>query len=158
MKKIVVLLAVVLLILSFSTDITAQGMKKGLFLNIGTITDDSLSFDPFLWFAGFNIDFYLANNIMLSPEANVVTYKFKFDTFLFQPAVLLNFKKGSFFFGGGVQKNFLVSGDSYEAGKWGLKLNAGIVGKRIKLRVFADMEFDNLFKDMAIGFQIGIGI
>ena len=94
---------------------------------------------------------------MLSPEANIVTYKFKFDTFLFQPAVLLNVKLSSFFVGGGIQKYFLVSGNSYEAGEWGLKLNAGLIGKNVKLRVFADMAFDNLFKDMLVGAQIGIG-
>lgn len=154
MRKLYVLAVVVILVLTLSVNLTAG--KKDFFLNIGAITDDSLSFDPFLWYAGFNIDFHIGGYFMLSPEVDVVTYKFKFDTFLLQPALLLNIKMRSFFIGGGINKYFLVSGDSYEASDLGLKLNAGIIRKKIKFRIFADMAFDNLFKDMLIGFQIGI--
>jgi hypothetical protein len=155
MKKSRVLIIVSVLLLLCSANLSAQGMH--LFLNGGIITDDSLSFDPFLWSVGANLDFTLGGVLMLSPEANIITYKFKFDTFLFQPAILLNIKLSSFFVGGGIQKLFLITGDGYESGEWGLKLNAGLMGKNIKLRVFADMAFDNLFKDMLVGAQIGIG-
>ena len=155
MKKTVVLLAVCLVFLFSSVNVKAEGLH--LFVNAGAVSDDSLSFDPFLWFVGVNLDFHLGEFLMLSPEGNVVTYKFKFDTFLFQPAVLLNIKLGSFFIGGGIQKYFLITGNSYAAGEWGLKLNAGFIGKNIRLRGFMDMAFDNLFKDMLIGFQVGLG-
>jgi len=155
MKKPYVLLLVSFILLISSVNMKAEGSH--LFVNIGAVSDDSLSFDPFLWFVGANLDLHLGNTFMLSPEANVVTYKFKFETFLFQPAVILNAKLGSVFVGGGIQKYFLISGDNYSSGEWGLKLNAGFIGENFRLRGFLDMAFDNLFKDMLVGFQLGIG-
>jgi len=155
MKKLSLLLMVSMMLVFFTTGVQAEGLH--IFFNAGVVTDDSLSFDPFLWVLGANLDFHLGNFLMISPEANILSYKFKFETFMFQPAVLLNIKFKSFFVGGGFQKYILITGDSYEAGDWGLKLNAGFIGKNFRLRGYMDMEFDNLFKDMLVGFQVGIG-
>jgi hypothetical protein len=155
MKKLCLLLILSTMLVFFTTGVQAGGLH--LFFNAGVVTDDSLSFDPFLWSLGANLDYHLGEFLMISPEANVVSYQFKFDTFLFQPAVLLNLKFRSFFVGGGIQKYILITGDSYTAAKWGLKLNAGFVSKNFRLRCYMDMEFDNLFKNMLVGFQIGIG-
>lgn len=155
MKRLFLLSIICIGFLFISTPAKAEGLH--LFINAGVITDDSLSFDPFLWTLGANLDFHIGEILMISPEANVVTYKFKFETFLFQPAILLNAKLGTFFVGGGLQKYFLISGDSYDSGEWGLKLNAGFVGQNFKIRGFMDMAFDSLFKDMLVGVQVGIG-
>ncbi|MCP4149956.1 MAG: hypothetical protein GY757_19575 [bacterium] len=136
-----------------STPLNA-GDNMSLFVNGGIITDDSLSFDTFLWYGGLNIDVHLGDSLMLSPEANILTYKFKFDAFFLEPAVLLNLKLGTFFVGGGINKYFLISGDSHVSTDLGLKLNAGFSGDSVRLRVFANMDFDNLFKNMLVGIQV----
>ena len=161
MKRLCILLVSVVLLLSFTAELKADGCvkEKGVdfFINGGAITDDSFSFDPLLWYIGTNLDFHFGKYLMLSPEVDVVTYKFKFDTFWLQPAVLLNVKLNCFFVGAGVGKYFLISGDDYVSTDVHLKLNAGLRSKHIRVRIFADMAFDSLFKDMLLGFQIGIG-
>lgn len=162
MKKLCVLLMLGILFLSFSAELKAEdgcAKEKGVdfFVNVGAITDDSFSFDPFLWYLGTNLDIHFGKYLMLSPEVDVVTYKFKFDTFWLQPAVLLNVKLRCFFVGAGIGKYFLISGDDYVSTDVHLKLNAGFRGKHVRVRIFADMDFDSLFKDMLLGFQIGIG-
>ena len=62
---------------------------------------------------------------MLSHEANIVFQKFEFDTFYFQPVVMLNVRFNSLFFGAGIQKYFLVAGDAFGSiSDIGLRLNA----------------------------------
>jgi len=155
MKKICVVLMFIMLFVCMTAEVKA--VEKKLFFNFGVVTDDTFSFDPFFWTLGASLDIKLGGVFILSPEANVVTYKFKFDTFLLQPALMLNFTQKNFFIGGGIQKYFLISGDSYTSSEWGLKINAGFMAENIKIRGYMDMEFDNLFKDMLIGLQIGLG-
>jgi hypothetical protein len=146
-------------ILSCSTNLRAQEEERrvNFFANIGAITDDSISFEPFYWYAGLNFDINLGRFFMISPEANLVTYKFKFDTFFLEPALMFNARFGSFFIGGGINKFFLISGDDFDSSDLGLKLNAGFKQKNLRVRVFVNMDFDNMFKDMLVGFQIGLG-
>lgn len=157
MKKIILnLILIFVLILSVST-MDAKEKDFGFFGNFGIMAADDFEFDPFLWYFGANFDFYLSDNIILSPEANLIMQDFNFETFLLQPAVILNVKLSNLFVGGGIQKIFLIGGEETVSSDLGLKLNAGFRGNNLKVTFFATMEFDNLFKDMLIGAQIGLG-
>ena len=163
MKKLCVLLMVGVLVLFFSGELKAQDecfKQEGMdfYLNAGIITDDSFSFDPLLWYVGPSLDIHFGNLLMLSPEVNWVFYKFKFKTFLLNPAVCLNAKFKCFFVGAGISKYWVISGTwSGEITDVLLRLNVGIKTGNVKLRFFLDTAFDNLFSDMLFGFQLGIG-
>lgn len=156
MKKCIVCLTVLLLAFAVAPQLkAADGVK--IFFNAGAITDDSFSFSPFLWFLGTNVDIHLGEVLMLSPEANLITYKFKFDSFYLQPALLLNLKFDSFFIGGGLMKNILVSGETFSSDDFGLKFNAGVSGENVRFRVFVDTPLKHAFDNILIGFQVGLG-
>lgn len=130
------------------------------FLNFGLMTDDSFSFEPFLWYAGLNLDFHINDLLMISPEGNLITQDFKFDSLWLEPAVLLNAKFNHFFIGGGLGKWVKITGDSTESSDFFLKLNAGFSGDGgLRIRVFLNTFFDDLFGDyITVGAQLGIGI
>jgi len=156
MKKSSVFVLMLVLVFSFSaSELKAKAMGMDLFLNGGVVTDDSLSFDPFLWTAGVNLDIHFGN-FMLSPECFITVYKFKFDPLLIQPAVIANIKLSSFFVGAGLTKWFVVGeGDDYST-DLALKINAGFRGKNFRLAAFAVMDFDSIFKNMLVGATFGI--
>lgn len=156
MKKSFIFVLLLVLVFSFSTmELKAKTMGMDLFVNGGVVTDDSLSFDPFLWTAGVNLDFHFGN-FMLSPECFITVYKFEFDPLLIQPAVIANIKLSSFFVGAGLTKWFVVGeGDDFST-DLALKLNAGFRGNNFRLTAFAVMDFDNLFSDMVVGATFGI--
>lgn len=156
MKKSFIIVFVLALVLSFSAvELKAKSTGMELFLNGGVVTDDSLSFDPFLWTAGLNLDIHFGS-FMLSPECFVTVYKFEFDPLWLQPAVIANIKLSSFFVGAGLTKWFLI-GDGYSLSTdVALKINAGLRGNNFRLTVFAVTNFDNLFEDMSVGATFGI--
>ena len=129
-----------------------------LYGSFGMMTDDSFKFNNFLWFAGLNLDLSLNNILMLSPELNLVTHKFKFKAFLLEPAVLLNLKLSeNFFVGGGITKFLAIaSGDYYGSTDMAVKLNIGIISEYFKFRIFLITPFNDFFKDNLIGFSAGI--
>ena len=147
---------VFVLLLSFSaSNLEAKSSGMDIFVNAGVVTDDSLSFNPFIWTAGITMDFHLGDYLMLSPEGFVTIHKFDFDPFWLSPAVLLNVKFESFFVGAGVTKWFLI-GDGYTVPTdLALKINAGITGQNFRGAAFAVMDFDNLFSDMIVGATFG---
>jgi len=161
MKKTLITFSLLMVLLSF-TPLQAMDADHpvNFYLNFGVMTDDSFSFDPILWYAGFNLDFHLNDLLMVSPEGNFITQDFVFDTFLLEPAVLLNVKVDHFFFGAGVGKWFLLSGETKASSDFFLKLNAGFSGDGgLRFRVFLNTLFDDLFgKSINIGAQLGIGI
>lgn len=130
------------------------------FLNFGIMTDDSFSFDPLLWYAGFNLDFHINDYLMISPEGNLITEDFKFDSLWLEPAVLLNVKLDHFFVGGGIGKWLKITGDNAETSDFFLKLNAGFSSDGgLRLKVFLNTFFDDLFGDyITVGAQMGIGL
>lgn len=156
MKKSLIIISLLVLSLSFSTmELKAESTGMDLYLNGGVVTDDSLSFDPFLWTAGLNLDIHFGN-LMLSPECFITVYKFKFDPLWLQPAVIANIKLSSFFVGAGLTKWFLIGDDSNFSTDIALKLNAGFRGNNFRLAVFAVTAFDDLFDNMTVGATFGI--
>jgi hypothetical protein len=129
----------------------------GVFANFGIMATDDLKFNPFFWYFGGNFDFYVSDNIIISPEANLIMQDFEFETFLLQPAIILNVKLSSLFVGAGIQKVFRIGGEETFFTDLGLKLNAGFRSENIKFTFFATMPFDSILKDMLIGVQIGLG-
>ncbi len=157
MKKILTILVIFILVSTiFSVNLKANSTK--FYANFGIMTDDSFTFDPFLWYIGANIDFSINDLLMISPEVNVLTYKFKFSAFLLEPAVLANFKFGSLFVGAGVTTFVLITGSTANfATDVALKINAGIKSGNLKFRIFLITPFNNIFKSNVIGAQVGIG-
>ncbi len=124
----------------------------------GVMTDQSFSFSPFLWTGGANFDFNLGPALVLSPECDVLVYKFHFNPLWLTPAVTLNFRAKMFFAGGGLAK-FLVIGSGYTlTSDFLLKLNAGIKTDTFKLQAYILTPLsDEAFDDLLIGATIGMG-
>ncbi len=157
MKKTLPILIVAIILMMSISSLDAKKKDFGISANFGIMAADDLTFDPFLWYFGGNLDFYISNNLILSPEANLIMQDFNFETFLLQPAIILNLKFSNLFVGGGIQKIFLIGGTKSFSTDLGLKLNAGFKSDNIKFTFFATMPFDSLFEDMIIGAQIGLG-
>lgn len=157
MKKIIPFLIIVTLIFSFSSVQLrgSEGMK--IFANFGLITDDSFTFTDYMWYAGANIDFHFNDLVMISPEVNLITYKFDFSAFLIEPAVLLNIKLGTIFAGGGLTKMFLISGSYTGSSDFALKLNAGFRSAHMRFRVFLITPFNDILNQNLVGVQFGLG-
>jgi hypothetical protein len=164
MKKIA--LSILLLAFLFcATSQNSQALIKpfSLYLGGGVQTDTNLSFSPFYWTAGANMDFSFALlPFTISPECYIVVNNFKFDAFWLAPAVMANLKLANLFVGAGLTKWYLVGTEVTEtlSTKFKLKLNAGLKGPGVKLTVFAVTDFDNLFKTdyMWIGATISFGL
>ena len=164
MKKI----ALSILLLGFLFCVTSQNSRAlikpfSFYLSGGVQTDTNLSFDPFRWTAGANVDFSFALlPFAISPECYIIVNKFDFKGFTLAPAVMANIKFVNFFVGAGIAKWFLIGTESAETlpKDFKLKLNAGLKGPGAKLTVFAVTDFDNLFKThhMWIGATISFGL
>lgn len=135
----------------------AQAQDKTLEfnLNIGALTDTS--FEDALFTLGAGLDFHLGKHIMISPELQLWSYKFRFEAFLLNPGAILNFKLKNFFVGGGIILPFFISGDEdIESGELMPKINAGLRTNRIKLTVYMITTFHDLFDYILLGANIGI--
>ena len=158
MKKLSVLIMFFVLIFAFSgRDLKAESEDTQLFVKVGTVTDDSFSFSPFLWSAGVNMDFHISDNLMICPECDIISHGFKFDYFFLCPGALLNVKSQSFFIGAGVTKWFLIGEGSDFSTDFMLKINAGYIKENIRITAYIVTSFDELFKYNVIGFSIGLG-
>ncbi len=152
MKKAIVLVSLLLL----ASGLCAAGTGTNLVLNLGVMTDDGFTFDPFIWTAGLELDLQLGKYLMLSPEVTLAQNGFKFKEFLLFPGAVLNFTPGSFFVGGGLVKGIYIgSGQAFVADDFSLKLNAGFLTENLKLTAYAITTFDNLFSDMLVGASLG---
>jgi len=159
MKKLILITLTIFLIFTFSVkQLNAQDIGMNFYLNFGILTDDSFTFNDWLWSAGAQLDFHLGSVFMLTPECDIIIYKFDFDPVILAPAVLLNVKLSNFFIGAGLTKWFLI-GDSVGTieGEFALKMNAGIRTSNLKLTIYAISYFDNIFNNMIIGFNLGFG-
>ncbi len=155
-KTLSIILIVLIFSVAFSGNLKADSTK--FFANFGMMTDDSFSFDYYLWTIGANIDFSINDLFMISPEVNVVTYKFEFSTFLLEPAVIANFKLGTFFVGAGLSTFIVVTGSDFgDHSDLALKLNAGFMGDNFKFRVYIITPFEDLLGSNIVGVQAGIG-
>jgi len=156
MKKILLIILVLVLMFTFTSDLKADSTK--FFGNFGIMTDDSFSFNPFLWSIGINFDFSINDLFMISPEVNVITYQFEFSTFLLEPAVIANFKLGTFFAGAGLSKFFIITGNDFgNSTDIALKLNAGFRSENLKFKVYLITPFSDLLSSNIVGATFGIG-
>lgn len=159
MKKIVVALFVVVAVLSFSPrPLSAQDIGMNFYINFGLLTDDSFSFDDYLWSTGANLDIHIGPLLMITPECDIIVYKFDFDPIIVAPAVLANIKLKNFFFGAGVTKWFLI-GDTVGTieGDFALKANLGLRTNNLRLTLYGITYFDNVFDYLLIGITLGFG-
>jgi hypothetical protein len=152
MKKALVLLCGLLLV----SGLFADSNKMTVGINFGTMTDKNLSFNPFWWTAGAELDIPLGHALMFSPEATLVGYKFAFKEFFLFPAAILNVMLSNFFVGGGLTKGFYIgSGSATAITDVALKLNAGFLSDSLKLTAYIITPFNDIFTDMLVGFTIG---
>jgi hypothetical protein len=152
MKKVLVLLCGLLLV----SGVYAAGNEMSFGINFGAVTDDSFSFNPFLWTVGAELDLQIGNYLMFSPEVTLIGYKFEFKEFNLYPAAILNFTASNFFVGGGITKGFYIGSGTAGDFPVCLKLNAGMMSKNIKLTAYLITPFDELFeKGMLVGASLG---
>ena len=154
MKKLAVVFLVMFLFVSVSSDLRAE-RPFDLYINGTFGTGDTFNFDFWYWGLGANADFHVTDMIMISPEVNVFTYEFDFDSFALGTAVMVNFKLSNFFVGAGLDKWFNLSG--WITTDVGLRLNAGLVNNNLRLVVFLLTYFDAFFSYNEIGVQVGFG-
>jgi hypothetical protein len=147
----------VLLIAAVSLAVPATAQAELLSLNFGFVTDSKFSFNPFLWTAGLAIDIPIGPALTLCPEGYIVVNKFDFGTFIFAPAVMLNFNAAGFFVGAGLSKWFLLGSDVSGApsSDISLKLNAGFHASGLRLTAFLFTPFKEAFKSTAVGATLG---
>ncbi len=132
MKRKYAFILVFVLLISFSVsklEAKSEGMDN--FAHVGVLADE------FSLIAGVNVDIHMGSFLMLSPEAQLMVYKFKFDSTSLGLGCMLNVKKQFYFVGGGVTVWLPVgANDEYAWLDLTLKLNAGYVGDNFKLTVF----------------------
>ncbi len=158
MKKCLMVAMLVLAVMAaFPSSASAAGAYN-FYIRGGVITDKNLTFDPFLWTAGANLDFNLGPALVISPECDIIVYKFHFNPVWLAPAVTLNFRAGNLFIGGGLAK-FLLIGSGYTlSSDFLLKLNAGFKADTIKLQAYLLTPLsDEAFSEMDFGATFGFG-
>lgn len=158
MKKVIVGAVLVLsLVAMFPREASAAG-PFNFYIRGGVLTDQNFTFDPFLWTIGANLDLNLGPVLMLSPECDVIVYKFNFSPVWLTPAVTLNFRASAFYAGGGIGK-LLVIGSGYTlSSKFLLKLNAGFKTDSFKLQAYLWTPLsDEAFSYMLFGATLGFG-
>ncbi len=150
MKKYLIGFLFVLFVLSGINHATEKSFDMYLGANI--ITDSSFTFEYYLWGPGVAFDFYITDNLMISPEVYMYVYEFEFDPFVLAPAVLANIKLNTFYLGAGITKWFIIGSDvGNVTSDFALKLNAGFITESFKLSFFAITSFDEMFSHMALG-------
>jgi hypothetical protein len=82
MKKIIIMSFALLMV----SGIYAASDSLSFVVNIGTMTDQSVSFKPFYWTAGVELDLPFGNAMMFSPELILVGSGTKFQEFFIFPA------------------------------------------------------------------------
>lgn len=158
MKKAMLgVLLILSLVAMFPREASAAG-PFNFYVRGGVLTDQHFTFDPFLWTVGANLDLNLGPVLMLSPECDVIVYKFHFNPVWLAPAVTLNFRASAFYAGGGLGK-FLVIGSGYTLSTdLLLKLNAGFKTDSFKLQAYLWTPLsDEAFSEMIYGATVGFG-
>ncbi len=118
-------------------DVKVKTDRPAVFFNLGAIIPVSGEYIIPLPYGGFNLDYPLAKNVMISPELNVICNLLYIPTFL-APGVQINFKDDSKFVGGGIV--VLTDFHDHHYGGYStmlLKFNAGgYIGDRTKLSLY----------------------
>jgi hypothetical protein len=157
MKKVFVLtLFVLMILLGFARQAQASG-PINFYIRGGILTESNFKFDHILWLGGANIDLHFGPILMLSPECDIVIYKFEFNPVFIMPGATLNLHINGLYAGAGATIPIIIgSGYTYE-GNFLLKLNAGFKTNYLKLQAFLLTPFENLFGYSVIGATLGFG-
>jgi len=159
MKKIVIVIAFLFIAFSFSAgQLNAQDIGMNFYINFGLLTDDSFAFNDYLWSTGANLDIHIGPLLMITPECDIIVYKFDFDPVILAPAVMANIKLKNIFFGLGITRWFLI-GDSVGTieGDFGLKMNVGLRTSNLRILLYGVSYFDNFFDYLLFGVSLGFG-
>jgi len=157
MKKVTVLILTVLVIFAFGArDLTAQASDMVLYVNLGMMTDDQFTFDPFIWTAGANMDINLGRMLMFSPECDVVFRKFNFKNMWLSPGAILNVRYGLLFAGAGIIKWFELAGNLGNS-EFLMKINAGFKGQKYRLVAYITTPFNAFFEENTVMFGATLG-
>lgn len=164
MKKQLILVVMVCIIAFLAVPGTAAEKSIGkqdmkFYLNLGVLSNDT--FDMFHWQGGMMMDFFLGENLVLSPEVMLTGYKFAFDYLYLYPGATLNLllTKGEnkLFVGGGVIMFVPIVPGDYDT-KLELKINGGLMAGNIRLSVFFWTPFSDLFSLYTLGANIGFAL
>jgi hypothetical protein len=160
-KTALILLSFLAVFALSNSELSAQYYGTDLHLTLGTVTDDSFTFNPFYWTAGLSFDIHFGDLLMVSPEGYIQVNNFNWDRFYVVPSVLVNLKLSSLFVGAGVTKAWILGSGipGSPSTNLDLKLNAGFRGAFSKLTAFIITPFDNFLKSpMIVGASIGFGL
>ena len=159
MKKIPIVVMILFVAFSLPTQsLNAQDIGMNFYINFGVVTDDSFKFDYWLWSGGAQLDIHIGSFFMITPECDIIIYRFEFDPVILAPGVLANFKLSNFFIGAGVAYwGVIGTGVGPFEGEALLKTNVGLRTSNLKITLYAITTFDNVFEDMAIGITLGFG-
>lgn len=114
-------------------DVNVKTDRPALFFNLGAITAFSGEGIIPLPCGGFNLDYPLGKNVMISPELNVI-FCYYLPVFL-APGVQINIKEKSMFVGGGIvvlTDLYDFEGDSATL----LKFNVGYISDRTRFSIY----------------------
>jgi hypothetical protein len=158
MKKVLgVLLVIGLLAGGAGQKAMANGKKVEFSLNLGVMTDltSESSFSDVLYTLGAQADISLGSSFKLSPEVQVITYRFHFDYVLLDPGIILNFTSKGFFAGAGIILPIVVGEGESDTGKISPKFNIGYSGRHVILAGYLITDTENFFEYNLIGVSIG---
>lgn len=154
MKKSFILLFFVTTITGFS-----QGSGIRFIFQAGLSTHQNLKFDPVWGVASIQMSLHLNDFIFLAPECIFWAPDLKFKPFHWSPGVTANYSFGDIFLGGGLCRLIRTADEKEIAlSRWLVKAQLGYLGSSLAVNLFCFMDPDLLFRDMRVGFLIGIVI
>ena len=156
MRKIILGVLVVVMIGGAFQQVQAQEKKAQGGFNLGVMFLGGDIEEGFgLWTFGLSLDYRLGENVAISPEVEIWTYRFYFDAFILSPGMILNYQEGIFFFGAGLIYPFVIS--QFGTADVGLlpKVNIGLRGKNVKLTgyAFSDWSLSGVVLGASIGYR-----
>jgi hypothetical protein len=155
-KAVVVGLLACLIVLALPGRAKAD-WPVNVYLRLGVITDNGLSFKPFLWTLGANFDFSLSSLFFISADVDAIVHEFNFSPVWLTPSVMANLRLSAFYVGAGISK-FFVLGDGYElSSSFLFKANVGLKEDLFKLQVFIYSPLDELASYFGVGLNFGFG-
>ena len=153
-KNFVLFIGFITIFLFINNNLQAYNEGLAPSFNAGVYTDDSLSFKPFYWTSGLNLDIHFANFLMLSPECYIIVHNFEFRKSWIAPAALLNLKFDIFFIGAGFTKQWYLGKGGGSTG-FLLKMNAGFREHGWRLVGFLITGFNDYFDYNEVGATLG---
>jgi hypothetical protein len=139
----------------------AQGRERRVefTLSFGFLTNLSGAgggaFTGSLMTLGFHVDFHAGELVMISPEVMVAANNFYFTVATLYPGVILNFKIGRFFIGGGVVLPSSLNSARSETSDLSPKINVGFRSFGATLAAYLITDFHGVSKRNLFGMSMG---